>query len=184
MKKLLIIISLFTLISCTHQDQNIRLDFSFDEKKSNIGNGVGINVAVVDNRSETKFLGSKEFCDAQQISIISEQNLAEIVKKEIDNQLLRKGFRQGDDKLVEIQIQQLKYEAQCGIILGKSKADILVTVTVTTPRVGGKITKNFNISLDNKHFIIPLAGTDAKTINNLIKEVVENILDDDMILRN
>ena len=184
MKKLLIIAAFFTLISCAHEDQKVRLDFSFHDKKSNIGNDVKIALAVFDDRLEIGFIGTKEFCDDQKISITSEQNLAELLKKEMTEQLYKKGFKEGNDKMVEVRIQSLKYKAECGLMLGRSKANLLIKVLVINAKTGAKITKNFELSLKGKHFIIPLASTDAETINDLLQEVVEDILEDDIIVRN
>jgi len=183
MKKLLIIISLFTLISCNHQDEKIHLNFSFKQEKSNIGNNVGTRLTVFDDRLVNDFIGVKEFCDDEKININSGGNLVELLRKEIDEQLLRKGFKQGNEKLIEIHIQNLKYEAKCGIFLGQSKADILVKVLVTNSKSNVTAVKNFALSMQSKHFILPLASTDANTINRLISEVVNDILDDDILLR-
>jgi uncharacterized lipoprotein YajG len=184
MKKLLIITALLTTISCNHVDQKVRLAFSFDEKKSNIGNDVGVNLTVFDDRSEKNFIGSKEFCDNQKISLTNDQNLVELLKKEVNEQLLRKGFKQGNDKMVELRIQHLKYKASCGFILGKSETSILIRAIVTNAKTGKKVTKDFELSLNGKHFIIPLASTDASSINDVLDELAAKILDDDMIVRN
>lgn len=184
MKKLLIVASLFTLISCTHQDKKIRLDFSLEDKKSNIGNGVKLNLVVIDDRLENNFIGTKEYCDNEKITISTEQNLAELLKKKISDNLLQKGFVGGNDKLVEIHIAQLQYMAECGFLVGKSKGDVMIKVSVIDPKSGAKITRDFEVSLSNKHFILPLAATDEKIINDLLEVVVKDILDNDMLLRN
>ncbi len=184
MKKTLIIISLLTLISCTHQDQKTRLDFSFDGKKSNIGSDTKIDLTVFDERLENGFIGTKEFCDGKKITIGSEQNLAELLKKKINAEFYKKGFKQGSDKLVEIHIQNLKYKAECGFLLGKSSANFQIKVLVTNNKTGSKATKNFELSLNNKHFILPLESTDDDTINDLIEEVIGDFLEDDILLRN
>jgi uncharacterized lipoprotein YajG len=184
MKKLLIVASLFTLISCTHQDKNIRLDFLPEDMKSNIGNGVKLNLTVIDDRLETKFIGTKEYCDNEKISIYSEQNLAALLKKKIRDNLLQKGFVGGNDKIIEIRIKQLQYKAECGFLVGKSKGDVMIKVSAIDPKNGAKITRDFEVSLNNKHFILPLAATDEKIINDLLEVVVKDILDNDMLLRN
>lgn len=184
MKKLLVIAALFALISCNHANQKIRLEFSFDEQKSNMDNNIGIDVAVFDDRLENDSIGTKEFCNYQKINISSEQNLPELLQKEINQQLLKKGFKQGNDKLVEIHIEQLRYKSECGFLLGKSKINILVKVVIANPRSGAKITKNFKSSLNSKHFIISLESTDKEIINNLLEEVVGDILSDDVLIKN
>lgn len=184
MKKFLIVASLFALASCVHPDQKVRVELTFKDAKSNIGNNVKVDLAVFDDRLETQLFGSKEFCDGQKINLINEQNLTRLLKDEISDQLSKKGFKQGSDKFVEIHIKQLKYKADCGFLLGKSRADILAQVLTINPKTGTKTTKNFELSSKNKHLILPLASTDAEIINELLEEMVGNILNDDIIVRN
>ena len=184
MKKLLILISLLTLISCTNKDKKIRLDFSIHDKKSNIGNEVKIRLAVVDDRLENNFIGTKEYCDNGKINITTQQNLAELLKQKISDNLLQKGFKNGNDKLIEIHIEQLQYKAECGFLLGKSEAEVAIKVTITDVKSGAKITKNFEVSANNKHFILPLASTDEKVVNDILEVVVEDILNNNALLKN
>jgi len=184
MKKLLTILALTTLFSCTHQDQKVRLDLSLNVEKSNIGNDVGINLMVFDDRLEKGFIGSKEHCDNQKINITLEQNLAELLKKQMISLLMKKGFRQGSDRIIELHIQELQYKAICSFMIGKSEANILIRVVSIDPKTNRKNTKDFQLSLNGKHFIIPLESSDANAINEIFNEILAKILDDDVILRN
>ena len=78
MKKLFLIASLLTAISCTHQNQKVTFDLSFKGESSNIGRGIGIDVAVFDDRTDKEFLGRKRFGD-EKIVITSDQHLNKIV---------------------------------------------------------------------------------------------------------
>jgi uncharacterized lipoprotein YajG len=185
MKKLLMIAVLFTLASCVYPNQKVKLNFSsINGGASNIGNGTGIILEVFDDASGSGYIGNKTYCNNQKITIATQQNLAEMLKEKIRDGLYNKGFIQGGDKLITIRISRLKYKAECGFFLGRSEADISVKVLVTNLKTGVKITKNYERFTNNKHFIIPLASTDARIINDLVEEVIEDVLEDNMLFMN
>lgn len=183
MKKFLLIASLLATISCTHQNQSIKLDISFDEKKSNIGNGSAIDVVVFDDRANREIIGKKVFGD-EKITISPEQNLALLLEQKIKDNLSRKGFVQGGDKIVEIHIESLEYLARRRFFIGTSKANGELKVIVSNVRSGERFTKNFTLAVKNKHFIAPLTSTDANTINEVLQELVQDILNDKAVLKN
>lgn len=183
MKKFLLIAALLATISCSHQNQKITLDLYFDEKKSNIGNGSAIDVVVFDDRINKEIIGKKIFGD-EKITISPEQNLALLLEQKIKENLGRKGFSQGGDKIIEIRIETLEYQARRRFFIGTSKANGLLKVVVSNIKTGEKFTKNFTLTVKNKHFIAPLASTDANTINELLQELVQDILSDKAILKN
>jgi uncharacterized lipoprotein YajG len=182
MKKILILASLFVAASCTYTTQRVNLNFSFDDKKSGLGNNTVLDVAVIDDRMDKEILGKKKIGD-EEVNIVSEQNLAALLQKRIAENLVQRGFKQGKGKLVEFHIESLKYKAKRKFFIGKSEADTNFKVIVKNVRNGTTFTKNFNLSVKNKHFIMPLEATDANTINDLIQEVVENILNDESLLK-
>ena len=128
MKKLAFIASIFFVSSCTYNDQKVNLDLVIYNEKSDIGLGKGIDLQTFDERKNAEILGTKEFCDDEKISITSNQNLAELVKQKIAENLSAKGFSKGNDKLVEVAIKELNYEAQCKFIIGRSNANTIVKV--------------------------------------------------------
>ncbi len=181
MKKFLLTTSLLAIISCSQTDQNVRFYLSLNEKQSNIGAGRELKFEVVDDRVEKEFIGNKEFCDGQKVNILNEQNLAKILKKEIDNQLMQRGFKKGESKIVELHIERLKYKTDCGWFIGKSEAEILLKLVVIDSKTGNKITKNFTLSNNGSHFMRSLASTDSSILNDLLQEVVENVLEDESL---
>jgi uncharacterized lipoprotein YajG len=77
----------------------------------------------------------------------------------------------------------LQYKAKRQFFIGTSKANASFKVIVKNSKTGSKFTKNFDLSLKNKHFIAPLESTDAATINALLQEIIENILNDESLLK-
>lgn len=182
MKNLLIIAAFFSLISCAHHDQKIKFSFDLNSQKSNIGKGAGIDLVLIDERSD-EILGSKEFSAEEKIKISSDENLAEFLQKKIAENLLQKGFKIGFGKTLEIHIINLEYAAKRKFFIGESSGKIAITAVVTDNKNQSTLTKNFSSSLDSKHFIAPLESTDAATINDLIQEIVKNILGDAELLK-
>jgi uncharacterized lipoprotein YajG len=183
MKKILIIVSLLTFFSCSYQTQKVKLDLSFDDEKSNIGNGLGIQVVAFDERLEKEFVGTKKIGD-EKVKIVIEQNLPELLQSKIKENLLKKGFKIGKDKLVEIHVESLSYKAKRQFFISTSNASGNIKIVVKNYKNNEKFTKNFDLSLKRKHFIMPLESTDSKTINAILKEIVEDILNDESFIKN
>lgn len=182
MKNLLIFTAFLTLISCSHHDQKIKFDLNLNEQKSNIGKGAGIDLVMIDDRSDD-LIGVKEFGAEEKIKISSDENLAEFLQKKITKNLLQKGFSIGFGKTLEIHITNLKYTAKRKFFIGESVGKIAITAVVTNNKNQLTLTKNFSSGLDSKHFIVPLESTDAAIINNLLEEIINNILGDAELLK-
>lgn len=183
MKKILAMFSLLLAISCSHANQTVKLDFTLDNKKSDIGNDKKVRILVIDDRSNKEIIGSKEFGD-EKIEIKLDQNLAEFLQKKITESLVEKGFKIGDEKIVEIHLKKLKYKAKCKFMIGSSKANGEINLIVKNSKTKSEFTKDYNLSLKRKHFLVPLESSDAKIINSLIEEMAEDILDDKKFLEN
>jgi uncharacterized lipoprotein YajG len=183
MKKILIIFSLLLTVSCSHANQTAKLNLSFDSKKSDIGNGRKVRILVIDDRSNKEIIGSKEFGD-EKIEIKLDQNLAEFLQKKITENLMEKGFKIGDEKIVEIHLKKMKYKAEREFVIGKSKASGEISLIIKNSKTKAEFSKDYNLSMKKKHFIVPLESTDAKIINSLLEEMVEDILDDKKFLEN
>lgn len=182
MKNLFIFAAFLTLVSCAHHDQKIKFDLNLNEQKSNIGKGAGIDLVLIDERSDD-ILGVKEFSAEEKIKISSDKNLAEFLQKKISENLQQKGFKIGFSKTLEIHIVNLEYSAKRKFFIGESAGKIAVTAVVTNNKNQSTLTKKFDSSLDSKHFIAPLESTDAASINNLLKEILKNILEDAELLK-
>ncbi len=182
MKKILFAAVLMAASSCTHLDQKISFDFDFDNEKQNIGRGIGIDILVSDERG-TDQIGTKEFSSEEKIKISSKDNLAEILRQKVTENLYSRGFKKGWDNTIEIHVLKLKYNAKSEFFIGKSKAEAVIKAVVVNNRNGASLTKNLSSSLDGKHFIRPLESTDKSSINSLIKEIVQNILEDEEIIK-
>lgn len=180
MKKIIFLTSLF-LASCTHTDQKIKFNFDLENKSQNVGHGTGIDLVVIDERSND-IIGSKEFSPEEKIKISSSENLSEVLQKRILDNLLNKGFKKGFSNTLEIQIISLDYKAKREFFIGNSQANMEIKAIVINNRNQSTLTKDFSSSFSSKHFIAPLESTDEASINGMVKEIIENILNDREVL--
>ncbi len=183
MKKLLIA-SLFIAASCTHENQNVAFNLRFNHEKSNVGNNAGIDVTVIDDRLNQNIIGSKQFSADEKVQIISEDNIAALIKAQINAFLEAKGFKRGNAKLVEVHIEKLQYSAKRGFPVGNSEGEASLKVVVTNTKTKTIFTKNFNLSLNNKHFIAPLESTDSATINSLLQDIISDVVNNNELIKN
>ncbi len=183
MKKLLLIATLFLSISCTHTDQKVSLRLNLKDEKSEIGKGAAIDLMVFDDRKDDGVIGRKEFSHDDKINITSQQNVALLLTEKIEQNLINKGFKKGNSKIIEIHIEQLFYLAKRGFPVGTSEGKAAIKVVVKNPKTKSVVTKNFNLSLNNKHFVVPLESTDAATINDMLQEISQDILDNQDLMQ-
>jgi uncharacterized lipoprotein YajG len=183
MKNFLSIAALITVISCSYQDQKVKLDFTLDETKSNALQMATIEVKVFDDRPNKKIIGLKRFSD-KKINITPRQDLALFLQKKISKNLLQKGFRNGKDKIIEVRIESFEYKAVRHFFIGDSEARGAIKIIVKNNKTGEKFIRNFALSAKNKHFIAPLNSTDKTIINAFLQEILQDILNDEAFLRN
>ncbi len=181
MKKLLLILPFLAVISCAHENQKVTLNFDLNNQSSTIGRDRSVVVAVLDERANKNLLGRKKFSE-QEIEISPDINLANFLQPKIIQNLMRRGFKNGDDKKIEIHIESFSYIAKRGYPIGVSKIDANFKVVIQDKKTGAKFTKNYGMTSDSKHFIMPLEATDAETINVLLRDVVQEIVSDDSFL--
>lgn len=185
MKKLLFILPLIlsspALVSCSHENQQVALNFDLANKNSTIGNSKGIELTVFDDRSNKNILGKKNF-SGDEIEITADKDLAEFLKQKILANLTKRGFKKGSDKIIEIHIETLSYKAKQGLPIGESKITSSLKLVVHDSKSGVNFTKIYDTNWDSKHFIAPLKSTDSETINLLLRDAVQEILSDDSFL--
>ena len=182
MKKLFLLSAFFLAISCTHENQKIKFDISIDREKSDFENIGAIAVLAFDDRSQPNILGDKTFGD-EKIQITSNENLAELLRQKISENLHQKGFKKGLDKTVEIHLESLQYKAKRKFFIGTSAAESVIKIVVKNNKTGEKFTKNFALSINGKHFLAPLEEADAATINAILRDTVLDILSDKSLMK-
>jgi len=183
MKKILLVASLILIASCTHQNQKISLDLSLNSNKTNSGNGASIDLMVFDDRANDTIVGTKEFGQYEKIDISSRENIALLLTQTIEQNLIQRGFKKGNGKIFEIHIEQLNYVAKRGFPIGTSQGNASIKVVVKNTKTRTIVTKNFSLSLNNKHFIVPLESTDLAIINNMIQEITQDIVNNSELIR-
>ncbi|MBM5782344.1 MAG: hypothetical protein FJ368_02865 [Pelagibacterales bacterium] len=185
MKKLLLILVLLASVSCSYKNQKIVFNFDVEnENKSNSIEKKTFDLRVSDERHNKKILGKKKFGQTR-VNVFSEQNLADILKYKIKDNLVNQGFIEGNDKIVEVRIKTLVYKAQRGFPIGTSEAKGVIRVDIKDSSGKNKeFSKNYTLEFKNKHFISSLSATDEKNINNLLHELVSDMMKDKELIDN
>lgn len=179
---LIAVLSALLAFSCTHQDQNVKLNLNISNiEKISPNPTKSVFVEVVDTRSEPEILGSKTFGD-EKIKISTEDNIAKLLNEQISKNLVEKGFKNGREKLVQISIESFNYKAERHFLIGNSSANVVAKVVINDTKNREKFSKKFNLSIKRKHFIAPLEKTDSETINKILRDVALEILDDSAII--
>ena len=181
MKKILLIITLLTSVSCTYYNQKIDLNLNLTQIESNIGNDALVSVFIFDKRSDRKVIGEKIF-GQKVITISANQRLNALLREKIRDNLALKGFRSGRTSTLKLYIESLDYKSERGFPVGKSEASATIKVVAHNTESEKTLTKNFNLNLNGNHFISSLKSTDEEIINSLLEEVIQNIMDDESIL--
>lgn len=181
MKKFLLILPFIAVVSCTYENQKVKLNFDLNNQSSTIGANKGIDVVVIDERTNKPLLGRKKYINAE-IEITPDADLAVFLQQKILQNLTRRGFQNGRDKIIIVHIETLAYKVKSSFPIGTSNITASLKVVVQDNKSGTKFTKNYGTSWDSKHFLAPLESTDAETINSLIRDVVQEIVSDDSFL--
>ncbi len=182
MKKLLLATAILLLAACTHENQKMKFDITIDREKSDFDNVGAVSIVAFDERSQKEIIGNKTF-GIEKVTISSNDNLAELLRNKISENLAQKGFKKGFDKTVEIHLESVQYKAVRKFFIGTSEADSAIKIIVKNNKTGEKFTKNFALSVKGKHFLAPLESTDQETINTILRDTVLDILNDKSFLK-
>ena len=182
MKKILSIFLLIFAIGCSFKNEKIRVDFTIEDKKSSIGEGIELEVTATDNRSSKYVLGIKRI-GKKKIEVQNYQEVDKILQERIALNLLERGFKLGKENKVQISLESLKYNAKNKILIATSTTEVDVKIITTNNRSKKSFSKNYRIALTGKHFVLPTKSSQEKAVNSILQEVTEEILSDDAFLK-
>ncbi len=181
-----VIISLIFLASCSYKNHKVDVDLKGKNVSSQIGEGVAVSISVADVRQE-KIVGKKIISYEKQVEVGINQDLERIIYQRIANNLSSRGFavkNNNVDKIIGIHINNLFYESKKGILIGNSKIKVEIQVSIKDQKSKKIFTKKYGINSGRSHFVVSSKKADAKIINDILQEVVNDILTDDAFLQN
>jgi hypothetical protein len=187
MKKLLTILLPFIFLSsCVSYDQEILgFNLSASEKYSDFGKGKAVQVLVTDDRIDNNLLGKKRL-GQRVVKIKSDQSVTAAAKSKISKDLGQQGFVAVDggliDKVLEVHIVNLNYNAYREFFIGSSKVDVLLKIVARDVSSGVTYSTKQSLTMDKKHFIMPLITTDEKTINLALQEALNSVFENQKLL--
>ncbi len=177
----LLFFSLLLLFNaCAFTPQKASLSPSIHVTERNIGNGVSVSVAVVDERSDST-LGHRGGGFGKGAKITTDQNVADVVMGSIVEGLKRKGFNanptQGDSqRALKVEIRLIEYSTSAGMFTGGVHTK---TTLKTIANNDGKFYENF-YRVENEHrvAVVPSADVNERWINEALSEAIQKLLDD------
>ncbi len=178
MKKIILTIPFFLIISCAFTNQKVAMNFDLQNQSSTIGNNRSIDVQIIDTR-HSKILGKKRISEEKAVEIELDGDLSAELKDAVLQNLQGRGFKQGKDKEIILNIEKFSYNAKIGYPVGTSKSELDIKVTVKDNRNGVKFVKNYGTSLSGKHFLFPTESTVSENVNQLLHDVMQDIISDD-----
>ena len=194
MKKILATISFLSLLSScvSYNQETLNLNLPIVKKYSDVGGNKSVELIVVDSRKDKDLLGNKRLGE-KLITIKSSQNLTDSLRDKISRDLEQNGFlltsstnnfsaQYSADKSLEVKILTLNYSAYREFFIGNSKIEILLKIVAKNKSGGAVYSTSQSLSLDKKHFIMPLITTDEKTINTALQEAIDGILANQKLL--
>jgi len=126
--KLLVVAALAASCSgCAFMNDKVELSYNPRGARDVVPGAERINVEVQvqDNREIKKNLGRKGWA-----GIVTDQDLAELVKGAIDDELVKRGFRLGSGVSVHVELTKFYNEFKMGFWAGDSIAEIRMKVEV------------------------------------------------------
>jgi len=184
MKYLLILSTLFLSFSCSYKNQTLDLKISPQGEFTKATPDSHIMVQVFDDRKSrknTKVFGTKNYYK-KEISLSSKNPLPCIIKTSVNKNLKERGYTFNNNRrYLELHILDLNYNSKKGIFIGSSNGEVKIKAIVKNYNKTTIFEKTFDLMLNRKHAIISHLTTDKKTIENLLTEAVEDILQDDSI---
>lgn len=182
MKNLFSLIFLTAIISCSYKNYDATVKLKIDNRKSVIGEHIGVEIAVDDSRIKDN-LGVKKINKTKTIFIGLKNDIEQEIHKKVENYLLNRGFEKGKDRIIGIHITKLYYEAKKGYFVGESKVEVEIQVAIKNNN-SKKITfKKYGETLSRNHFLLPSEKMDEKLINRALSDVIQDLLEDDDFLQ-
>ena len=181
--KLLIVISLLFVSSCEMNLSNVKLEPNLTTDEVRLNKNIKFDVKVFDKRPYTKFIGYRGF-GQHRASIGNDQDLKDLIKKEIINALNEKGFNYYDkaNNKINIYLLNLNYKA---FRYRKS-------ISINTLFELELLNRNNNIIYHNLYrselnrsigSFAPKAIEDERDINNSFQQALQSIIDDQDLIQ-
>ncbi len=182
MKKILLI-CLLASASCTYHDRSVNLNLTIENAKPTVTKNVALEIRAFEHRKNSEIIGTKEIGD-QTVKITSNQNLAKLLEEKIAVNLVTQGFKIGNDKKLNLYIEDFSYSAKRAFFIGKSEAKAKISAVIKDNKGNVKFTKNFEVSSNGKHFISSCSSTDNETINQILNDIASDIVKDKSLIAN
>ena len=139
-------IAIAFISSCTYIPQKVTLSPNLNIEQSSIGKNSSFNINVFDNRSNNKIIGRRG-AGLDIAAIKNDQDLANLLKKEIVDGLKKKGFfpSKNSGNNLEVSLINLQYKSLVGIITVGSDVRTSLQATVLDKENNGQLMQSSHL---------------------------------------
>lgn len=171
--------------ACAFSPQTADIAPTVNIVPSQVGDGVTVAVRVVDERP-SKSLGRRGTAYGAAAEITAAQDLALVIQREVVKALEQKGFvttdySDGSDTRLTVEIRLLEYSTSQGFWTGG--VHIQGTLKAVAAREGRYFDKIYRSSKEERVGVVPTAQTNEEWINSALGDVLQQMLDDDELIR-
>jgi uncharacterized lipoprotein YajG len=174
------ILSHLLLTGCAITPQKATLRPEPKITRADVGRGVSVAVRVVDERP-TRALGFRGTGAVTGTDIVTDQDVAEVVHKAVEEGLKDYGFRlipysSEAPRSLRIDVRFLEYRTTHSFVTIILNGSAAIRVAATNK---GKTYENFYRVHNEKHYlIVPFAEENERVINQALSDVLQRLFDD------
>lgn len=185
MKKIIFVLLFsFSLYGCAFNSQKVELAPEVEVAQENFGKGAEVYVSVIDERP-SQSLGRRGTAYGAAGEITATTDLAEVIKTQVEDGLIAKGFKVTDNANVErkmiVEIRQLEYSTSTGFWTGG--VHIQGAMKGEAKRGAKSYEKMYRHEKEERVVIVPTANTNSVWINNALAGTLNEIFQDEKLFQ-
>ncbi len=179
---ILIVITAMTLGGCALTEDKINLEYVPMAEVSKIegANLTEVSVNVTDNRTiKDRVSCKKNGYGMEMASILSNNDVIELVESSIEEELKNRGFMIADGSVrVEVELNKFYNDFKLGFFAGEAVSEIFMNVQVQQPDNDIKYTKSIKGAYIEKGIQL-LSGKNAKiSLDAALQDAIAKLMDD------
>ncbi|MDB5770600.1 MAG: hypothetical protein JWM42_974 [Burkholderia sp.] len=169
-----------TIQGCAFNPQQANLTPTITVASSNEGKNVAVGVRVVDERP-SKSLGRRGTAYGAAAEITANQDLADVVEKQVVEGLRRKGFKPvafsaTNEPRLSVEVRLLEYSTSQGFWTGGVHVKGALKAAAT--RSTGNYERLYRSEKEERIMVVPTAESNEKLINTALSELLNQVLED------
>jgi uncharacterized lipoprotein YajG len=180
-------ISVFSILfilflTCAQLPQQIVLNPQINSAKQDSLSKEKLRIEIEDKRPDM-VLG---YLKKDSVAVTTRQNLVDLFYKALSDDFKARGIIIADSNnekaiIVKVELEKFKYIVTPALFLPGIHTQTQIKVTVVNARE--EFSRTYNLENDRKNLFMPSAAQNEKLINQMLSDILNNILQDQSLLR-